>query len=180
MPTAWCAGWPGRRRERAGGRVVTVSAAPSSAAIKTVALFEAFKGLLVLAAASGLLSLLHRDVHAVASELITHLHLNPASQYPRIFLDAASGVHGATVLWLAAGAAVYALVRLVEAWGLYAGKAWAEVLAAVSGAIYVPWELVELLRRPSWHGGLLLSINLLVVALMLAALLKRRRRVVGR
>ena len=78
---------------------------------------------------------------------------------------------------LAAGAALYAVVRFVEAWGLYGEKAWAEVLATVSGGIYVPFEVVELLRRPSWHGALLLIVNLVIVALMVGALLQRRKRV---
>lgn len=127
-------------------------------------------------AASGLLSLIHKDVHAVAAKLIEHMHLNPASRYPQIFLDATSNVHDSRLVWLAAGAGGYALVRFVEAYGLYGEKAWAEVLAAVSGAIYVPFELAELLRRPTWHGALLLAVNLLVVALMVGALLRRRKR----
>jgi uncharacterized membrane protein (DUF2068 family) len=80
------------------------------------------------------------------------------------------------LVWLAIGAGAYALVRFVEAYGLYGEKAWAEVLAAVSGAIYVPFELAELLRRPTWHGAVLLALNLSVVALMVGALLQRRKR----
>lgn len=150
-------------------------AAPRSAAIRTVALFEAFKGAVVLLAGFGLLSLVHKDVHAVAARLIEHMHLNPASRYPQIFLDAASNVHDRRLEWLAVGAGAYALVRFVEACGLYGEKAWAEVLAAVSGAIYVPFEIAELVRRPTWHGALLLVFNLFVVALMVSALLQRRK-----
>lgn len=146
-------------------------------AIKAVALFEAFKGVVVLAAATGLLSLLHRDVHALASRFIEHLHLNPAARYPQIFLDAAASVHDSRLVLLATGAGVYALLRFVEAWGLYGGKAWAEVLAAASGAIYVPFELAGLVRRATWHGGLFLLFNLIVVVLMLAALRQRRKKV---
>ena len=105
-----------------------------------------------------------------------HLHLNPASHYPQIFLDAAANMHDSRLLGLAAGAAAYALVRFVEAYGLYLQKAWAEVLAAGSGALYVPFELAGLLRRPNWHAGALLALNLLVVSVMVAALLQRRRR----
>jgi uncharacterized membrane protein (DUF2068 family) len=153
-----------------------VAAAPQSAAIRTVALFEAFKGAVVLMAASGLLSLLHKDVHALAAKLIEHLHLNPASHYPQIFLDATSNLHDSRLVWLAVGAGAYALVRFVESYGLYGEKAWAEVLAAVSGAIYVPFELAELFHQPTWHGALLLAFNLFVVVLMLWALLHRRKR----
>jgi uncharacterized membrane protein (DUF2068 family) len=152
------------------------AAAARSAAIRTVALFEAFKGAVVLLAGSGLLLLIHTDVYATAARLIEHWHLNPASRYPQIFLEAASNLHDSRLMLLAAGAAAYALVRFVEAWGLYGEKAWAEVLAAVSGGIYVPFELVELLRRPSWHGALLLMANLVIVALMVGALLQRRKR----
>jgi len=152
------------------------STTSQAAAIRAVAVFEAFKGVVVLLAASGLLSLIHKDVHAVATTLIEHLHLNPASHYPRIFLDAASNLHDTKLVWLAVGAGVYAVVRLAEAYGLYGEKAWAEVLAAVSGAIYVPFEIAELFHRPTWHGALLLAINLLVVGLMVWALLQRRTR----
>ena len=48
------------------------------------------KGVIVLAAASGLLALIHRDVHAAAAVLIEHLHLNPASREPQVFIDFAA------------------------------------------------------------------------------------------
>lgn len=147
----------------------------SSKAIRLVALFEAFKGLLVLLAATGLLSLVHSDLHALAAKLIEHTHLNPASKFPRIFLDAASHLQNSQLLLLAGGAAAYSAVRFVEAYGLYRERAWAEALAAGSGAIYVPLEVLELLRSATVHGFILLVLNLAVVAVMLRALLSRRR-----
>jgi uncharacterized membrane protein (DUF2068 family) len=146
--------------------------------VRVVALVEAAKGLVVLLAASGLLSLLHKDVYRVAALLVEHAHLNPASKYPQIFLDAAARLGDSRLLMLAAGAALYAAVRLVEAYGLYFERAWAEVLAAVSGAVYVPFEVAGLVRGPSWHGVALLLVNLAVVALMVRAMRRRRRAVV--
>jgi uncharacterized membrane protein (DUF2068 family) len=146
----------------------------SDRAIRAVAYLEAAKGVLVLAGATGLLSLLHRDVSEFAVTLIEHAHLDPASKYPQIFLDAAAKVGDTRLLTLAAGAAAYATIRLVEAWGLYFEKAWAEVMAAAGGAIYVPFELLGLARSPSWHGAVLLAVNIGVVALMVRALLQRR------
>ena len=143
-------------------------------AIRAVAFLEAFKGTVVLLAATGLLSLIHHDLHAVAARLIEHLHLNPASRYPHIFLDLASGVTDSRLRLLAAGAALYAVVRFIEAYGLFRERAWAEVLAAVSGAIYVPFEVFELARAPTWHGAALLGINLAVVGIMVRALIERR------
>ncbi|MCZ7627424.1 MAG: DUF2127 domain-containing protein [Candidatus Methylomirabilis sp.] len=57
----------------------------SSGTLRTVALLEAAKGLLVLVAGIGVLSFVHHDAQWVAERLVGHLHLNPASRYPRIF-----------------------------------------------------------------------------------------------
>lgn len=148
---------------------------PSSRAVRTVAVVEGLKGVLVLLAGSGLLALMHHDVHALAASLIEHAHLNPAARYPRIFLDASLQLTDARLWQLAAGAALYTLLRFIEAYGLYRERAWAEMLAAASGGIYIPFELYELARTPSLIAAALLVLNLLVVGVMLAALLRRRR-----
>lgn len=146
-----------------------------SRAIRVVAFFEALKGVVVLLAATGILSLIHRDVHAIAAAFIEHAHLNPASRYPRIFLDAASHMQDTRLRLLAFGAAMYATVRLVEAYGLFYERKWAEVLAAGSGAIYIPIELINLFQRPTWHGLAILAINVVIVAIMIRALALRNR-----
>lgn len=146
----------------------------SDKAVRAVAYLEATKGVVVLAAATGLLSLIHKNVYAFAAMLIEHAHLNPASKYPQIFLDAAAHLQDSRLLMLAAGAALYSLLRFVEAYGLYRERAWAEALAALSGAVYVPFELVGLVHEASWHGFALLVLNLVVVALMVRAMRRRR------
>ncbi len=143
--------------------------------MRSVALLEAGKGLIVLLAASGLLSLVHADLHAVAEQVVAHLHLNPASRYPRILIDAAGQLRNTDVVLLAVGAIAYAVLRFVEAYGLYRERAWAEGLAAISGALYVPFEVVRLSEDPGALGASLLVLNLAVVAIMVRVLWLRRR-----
>jgi hypothetical protein len=52
--------------------------------LRTIAAFEAAKGLLVLAAGVAALRFIRADVQAAAEELVRHFHLNPASRSPRI------------------------------------------------------------------------------------------------
>lgn len=144
-------------------------------AVRTIALVEGVKGAVVLLAATGLLALVHHDLNDLAARLVAHAHLNPAARYPHIFLDAVSHLQQPRLLWLAAGAAGYSALRLLEAWGLYRQRAWAEWLAALSGAVYLPFEVAGLLRRPTWLGAGLLVVNLAVVAVMAGALAARRR-----
>ena len=144
--------------------------------IRAIAVFEAAKGLLVLLAGLGLLNLLHRDVQGLAERLVRFSHLNPASKYPQIFLDAAAHTTDARLWWLAAGAGAYAVVRFFEAYGLWHGRAWAEWLALVAGGLYVPVELYHLWHRFSWVKVGLLAANLAVVAYMAYALMHRKQQ----
>ena len=104
----------------------------SSIGLHAIALFEAAKGILVLAAGFGLIAIIPKDSQDVAERLVHHMHLNPASHYPRIFIDAASKVSDAQLWWLAAAAIAYAAFRLIEAYGLWQERSWAEWLAATA------------------------------------------------
>jgi uncharacterized membrane protein (DUF2068 family) len=148
---------------------------PPPSAFRAVALFEAAKGTLALLGASGVLLLLHHDLRGIALRLVQHTHLNPASRYPRLFLDAVDWLQDMHLWLLVLGVLVYASVRFVEAYGLWHRRAWAEMLAALSGGIYLPFELLELLRRPGWLTATTLTLNAVVVVLMVRALWLRRR-----
>lgn len=141
--------------------------------IRAVALYEAAKGAIVLLAGGGLLGLLHQDVQALAERFVRFSHLNPASKYPRIFVDAATNVTDKQLWWLAAAAAAYSCLRGLEAYGLWKGRAWAEWLALVSAALYVPVEYYHLWHRFTWLKVAVLVANLGVVAVMAYALRHR-------
>jgi uncharacterized membrane protein (DUF2068 family) len=145
-------------------------------ALRPIALFEAFKGAVVLIAGFGLLSFLGRDNEVFAEQIIRHLQLNPAKHYPQIFITAMSRLDD-THLWALAGfAALYAGVRFAEAYGLWFERRWAEWLAALSGGIYLPVEIFELVHHVTWIRLAVLSVNLVVVAYMVWLLTENRRR----
>src|SRR5205807_9493167 len=102
-------------------------------ALRAVALFEAFKGLLVLAAGCGVLALFHGDAQGFADALVGRLHLNPAKNAPRVFLQLLANVSDSQVWLLAGFAALYASLRLIEAYGLWRGRASPEGLAVPAG-----------------------------------------------
>jgi uncharacterized membrane protein (DUF2068 family) len=142
--------------------------------LRAVAAFEALKGVLVLIAGSGLLLLVHRDVQAISERLVAHLHLDPASRYPRALLRVAAGATSERLRMLAFGALAYAGLRFVEAFGLWRERRWAAWMGVVSGLVYVPFEARALVRRPGLESAIALVLNLAVV-LFLARQLQRRR-----
>ena len=132
--------------------------------LRVVAVFEGAKGGLVLVTGFGLLAFIHRDLHSAAEEIVRHLHLNPARHYPRIFLDAAYRVTDNQLWLLAFSAFLYAVIRLIEAFGLWRRKLWAAWFGVLSGGVYLPVELYEVVRRLSWARLAVLSVNLAIVA----------------
>ena len=140
--------------------------------VRAVALLEAAKGALVLLAGFGALSLIHQDVQRLAEQMVGHLHLNPASRYPRIFVDTAAHLTDARLSLFAILAATYALVRGVEGYGLWRHRRWAEWFAAVSGGIYIPFEIYELFKGVAWLSLGAFLVNIFIVGLMINALLR--------
>jgi uncharacterized membrane protein (DUF2068 family) len=145
--------------------------------LRGIAVFEATKGLLVLLVGMGALSILHlsHNVQSLAEQWVTHFHLNPASRYPRIFLDLTAQLTNQHLWWLAAFAVIYAAARFVEAFGLWHERTWAEWFAALSSGIYLPIEIVELTKGiNSWRVGTFL-INLLITGFMVYSLHQQKR-----
>jgi uncharacterized membrane protein (DUF2068 family) len=141
-----------------------------------VAVLEGAKGVLVLVVGVGLLSLIHRDVQRLAEDLVRHFHLNPARHYPQIFIHAAAHLTNTKLQMLAAAALLYAWVRLVEAYGLWRTRPWAEWFAVLSGGIYIPLEIYHLFHRVTWANLLLLTVNVLIVGYLAFTLRKEHRR----
>jgi uncharacterized membrane protein (DUF2068 family) len=144
-------------------------------AVRVVAVAEAAKGLLVVLAGFGLLSLIHHDLQRHAEALVRHLHLNPAAHIPQVFLEFTARLPETRLAPYAAGALLYVAMRFAEAYGLWRDRAWAEWLAVVSGGIYLPVELYELMERVTWAKATLIVVNAAVVAFMVARLWQRRR-----
>ncbi|MFI5335479.1 MAG: DUF2127 domain-containing protein [Opitutales bacterium] len=143
--------------------------------LRAVASFEAFKGAIVLIAGFGLLTFIGRDAQRLAEEFVHRTHLNPAHRYPQIFLRAMAHVTDAH-LWLLAGlAALYALIRFIEAYGLWRARRWAEWFAALSGSVYVPIEIYEVILRASWVRVTVLTVNVAIVGYMVWLLTESRR-----
>jgi uncharacterized membrane protein (DUF2068 family) len=75
---------------------------------------------------------------------------------------------------MAIGAAAYTLIRFIEAYGLWHNLRWTQWFALVSGAIYLPLELYEVVNHFNLMSVVVLIINLLVVGYMYLVLFPRR------
>ncbi|HUJ09172.1 MAG TPA: DUF2127 domain-containing protein [Verrucomicrobiae bacterium] len=144
-------------------------------ALRAVALFELTKGAVVLLLGFGVVSLVHKDAWDVAENLLHALHVSPRQRYAQVFLNLADNVTDAKLWAVAAGAAAYSTVRFLEGYGLWMARPWAEWLALFAGAIYLPFEVYQLARRPTWAHVVILTVNLAIVLYMLFLRLSDRK-----
>ena len=135
--------------------------------LRTVATVELAKGLIVLAAGVGVLSMRHKNIWGVAESLLEFLHVNPYHHYVGFFIDLVSRVSDVRLWKVALVASIYVVLRFIEAYGLWYALPWAEWMAAITGGIYVPFEVNDLIRRPTWFRLAVLVVNLLIVLYML-------------
>ena len=106
--------------------------------------------------------------------------MNAGKSYPNVFNRILEDTSNAQLWLIGALVLVYAMVRFTEAYGLWLERRWAEWLAALSGAIYVPVEIYELTRHVTWVRVGALILNIAVVAYMCVVLWRTRRNGTGR
>jgi uncharacterized membrane protein (DUF2068 family) len=133
--------------------------------LRTVSILEAAKGVLVVLAAFGFLEIVRHniDLDAVAQNLLYFFHVNPNLRLSHVLMRAAGKMMDADVLTVLGIATVYSSLRFIESYGLWRQRVWAEWLAIISGAIYLPYELYKLVRRPTALHWAILLINIGVV-----------------
>jgi uncharacterized membrane protein (DUF2068 family) len=148
-------------------------------ALRTIALMEFAKGVAVLGAA---VSLYWVDPTDVVGSFLDFLHISPDHHLAQLLLRSADTLNNASMWLIILFACLYSGLRFAEAFGLWRARAWAEWVALVSGAIYLPLEAYKLAHRVSIFHVSILIVNLAVVAFMfyLRIYVPRIQKMVGR
>jgi uncharacterized membrane protein (DUF2068 family) len=144
--------------------------------VRAVATLEFSKGVIVVLAGLGVLSMRHRDIWGVAESLLEFFHVNPHRHYVGIFIDLVYRVSDIRLWKIAVIAAVYVILRFVEAYGLWYVKPWAEWLAIASGTIYIPFEMADLMHRITWFRVVVIVVNVGIVLYMLLLRLEAAKK----
>jgi uncharacterized membrane protein (DUF2068 family) len=146
----------------------------SKAGLRVVAVFEAVKAFLVLVLAIALVAVHHR-IEDFAEELLYHLNINFEHHWVQDFLHGARELSDMRVWTVLTVPFSYAVVHFVEAWGLWHRRVWAEWFALLSGALYLPIEILKVAERASWERIGVLAVNLVIVLYMLEIRVREAR-----
>jgi uncharacterized membrane protein (DUF2068 family) len=122
-----------------------------------------FKGLAALLLALGAYSLTDNNLPDDFQKLLLSLHFDPEKKF---FVDLANRVAEVTpanLKWVTVGAVVYGCFMLLQAVGLLFRVKWIVWLVIGESAFFVPVEIYELVRHPSWIKFAILIVNVVIV-----------------
>jgi len=142
-----------------------------------IGLFKLAKSILFFCLGFGAIHLLHKDLGDEVTRLATALKFDPESRFVSLILDKVDLIDAHRLREISLATFGYSAVALTEGVGLLLEKVWAEYLTLILTVSFLPWELYELVRRPSWFRVSLLLINLAVLWYLVWLL--RRKKLLG-
>jgi uncharacterized membrane protein (DUF2068 family) len=129
-----------------------------------------------VAAGVGALYLSRDGAMDTLGQWVGGLALHPGSRFIDEPLAALLAVNPRTLRAVGLGTFVYAAIFTTEGIGLLLARQWAEYLAAVATASFLPLEAYEAIRRPGASRVLVLALNLAIVVYLVARLRAESRR----
>lgn len=138
--------------------------------LRAISLMEGSKGVVALAIGAGLLALQGRDFEGLALSWVLKLGIDPAARWSAAALEAGAELNESRIGLVGGLVLAYAATRLIESYGLWRERRWAEWFSALSGGIYIPLEIYEIARGISPLKVGTLVVNVLVVAYLVGRL----------
>jgi uncharacterized membrane protein (DUF2068 family) len=149
-----------------------VEPARSRRVLRLIAAERGGRGLLLLAAGTYLLFHLDSDFGRLGERVMRAIELDPRRPFLHRIVAYLHHLHASELRIAAIVAIGYGVLELVEGTGLWLDRLWAEYLTVIATSLLIPFELYELVRRPSpWKAGGI-AVNIAIV-LYLARLLRR-------
>lgn len=111
-----------------------------------------------------------------AVRLAVRLRFDPENAWIHATIARLSGLSEASLEEIGAGFLLYGVLYTIEGVGLLLQKRWAESLVVVTTSLLIPWEVVEVIRKPNRLRIVVLLVNLAIVAYLAGTLVIERRR----
>lgn len=131
--------------------------------LKSIAVFEFSKGILVLIAGCGVLSLLNNKIQIKFEHYVSSFNYIPHGKISNIIYSGITHPKNSLLIMLATFAILYSSLRFAEGYGLWHQANWAKWLGLISTLIYLPYEIYDLIKHPGIIPVVLILINLIVI-----------------
>jgi uncharacterized membrane protein (DUF2068 family) len=143
--------------------------------LRLIALERIARGVLLLAAGVYLLFHLNSDFGRLGERVMRAIELDPRRPFLHRIVAYLHHLHASELRVAAIVAVGYGALELAEGTGLWLDQLWAEYLTVIATSLLIPFEVYELVHRPSIWKAAGIAVNVAIVG-YLAQLLRRRVR----
>jgi uncharacterized membrane protein (DUF2068 family) len=133
------------------------------------------RGVLLIAAGSYLLGHTGSDLGRLAERLARGVELDTRRRFIRNLIDRLGHLSHHQVTLFGIAAIAYGALELVEGYGLWRRYRWAEWLTVIATSLLIPFELYELVHKPSALKAAGLAVNVLIVIYLLRVVMRGGR-----
>jgi uncharacterized membrane protein (DUF2068 family) len=132
--------------------------------------FKLTMGLLLAIVATGILSLIHRDVAEVVEHWVSMLRFDPENRHIASLLEKLDLVEDRQLKQIGGLTFVYSALLLTEGVGLLMKKRWAEFLTVIATGSFIPMEIHEVIKRFGFGRLTIFIINVGIVWFLIRSL----------
>ena len=143
--------------------------------IRLIGLLKLLKGILLLALASGILKLLHKDAAETLGGWIQQLNMDPQNQFFQKVMEKVANLDSRKLVVYTFGTLLYSALFLTEGIGLLMLKHWAEYFAVIITASFLPIELYELVKKFNGYKVVVTALNAAIVIYLIIHLKHAKR-----
>ncbi len=139
-------------------------------ALRVIAGFKLFKGVLLFIVGIAAIALIHRDIGDLAERLVDFLHFDNDNRYIHAVLLKLDLVTPKQLKLLSIGTFFYSALLLTEGIGLWLRKHWAEWLTAIASGLFIPVEIFEIIRHVTVSRCFIFVVNVAIVTYLVREL----------
>ncbi len=130
--------------------------------LRLIGAFKVLKATLLVAAAISVFNLLHKDLADVILKWSHRLHIAPGNLLVEHLLEKVLTVTQRQLFVVAIVLLIYAAMFTVEGIGLLLLKHWAEWMTVITTSGLIPFEIYEMIERPSWLKAAAMVVNIVI------------------
>jgi len=139
-------------------------------ALRAIAVFKLLKAVCLIVVAVAAFNLVRSESLNAFADWVVHLPIQHGHRLLIRLLDAMLQMDPRKFAVIGAAACVYASLFLVEGWGLWNGKRWAEYLTVIATTSLIPFELWEIAHHFTWLKVAALVLNIAIVGYLILLL----------
>jgi uncharacterized membrane protein (DUF2068 family) len=157
-------------------RVTTKGRSADDSFLLVIAGFKFVKGLALVAASCGAITLFHKNVSAHVGHWLNICGIDPDNRFVSPAVEKLGEVHTKQLAALSAIGLCYAALFLTEGTGLVLRQYWAEWLTVIATASLLPLEIYHIVHGFSGWKVALFVVNVVIVVYLIYRIRGRRAR----